>query len=198
MTISSEPPVIRHARPKQPEEHEGAISKQPLMSREMGMVYRFVGITTWILRTCYWLHGLYIERDDWRPLRHLCLAATASLIVAIHFRDIPITTKIRLGLHATLLYFFFTVVGGQLSLASVVCTLTGNPGTSIITQMAIVYCWSILTAIIWGFLVAIGSQDKSDIRLPYWFKEFLLYGLAKHIKERDSSKERSYIDKKEQ
>ncbi|KAH0443604.1 hypothetical protein CcaCcLH18_00917 [Colletotrichum camelliae] len=105
MTISSEPPVIRHARPKQPEEHEGAISKQPLMSREMAMVYRF---------------------------------------------------------------------------------------------MAIVYCWSILTAIIWGFLVAIGPQDESDIRLPYWFKEFLPYGLAKHIKERDSSKERSYIDKKEQ
>ncbi|KAF4870190.1 hypothetical protein CGCSCA1_v010597 [Colletotrichum siamense] len=198
MTISNELPAIRQPRPKQSVEHDATVSKKQLMSREMAMVYRFGGITAWMLQTCYWLHGFHNDRDDWRPLRQLCLAATASTIVAIHFRDTPITTKIRLCLHITLLYFVFTVVGGQLFPFSAFHALNGDLKTAIIIQLVVVYCWLIFTAIIWGFLVSIGPQDESDIRLPYWFKEFLPHALAKHIKDRDSSKERSCIDKKEQ
>ncbi|KAF3807709.1 hypothetical protein GCG54_00007442 [Colletotrichum gloeosporioides] len=204
MTISNELPAIRQPRPKQSAEHEVMISKQrqPLMSRDKAMVYRFMGITAWILQTFYWLYDFFfvdaIDGDSWHPLEQLFIGTIFSVIVALHFRDAPIATRARLCVHATLFYFAFNVTGGCLWAMSLLCAKARESRDSIMVWLVSVYWWFIITAIIWGFLVSIGPQDESDIRLPYWFKEFLPYALAKHIIERDSSKERSCIDKKEQ
>lgn len=200
MTISSELPAIRQPRPKQSAEHEVMISKQrqPLMSREKAMVYRFIGITAWILQTFYWLYGFFMNIDAWNPLRPLFLGATFSLVVALHFKDTPIATRVKSWLHATLLYFAFNISGGCLWTIASMFARAGGSRDSIMVWLVGLYWWIIVTAIIWGFLVSIGPQDESDIGLPYWFKEFLPYALAKDIKEIDSNKERSGIQKKKQ
>lgn len=200
MTISNELPAIQQPRPKQSAEHEVMISKQrqPLMSREKAMVYRLIGITAWYLQTFNWLYGFFMNIDAWNPLRPLFLGATFSLVVALHFKDTPIATRVRLWLHATLLYFAFNISGGCLWTIASMFARAGGSRDSIMVWLVGVYWWIIVTAIIWGFLVSIGPQDESDIGLPYWFREFLPYALAKDIKEIDSNKERSGIQKKKQ
>ncbi|KAF3807710.1 hypothetical protein GCG54_00007443 [Colletotrichum gloeosporioides] len=57
-----------------------------------------------------------------------------------------------------------------------------DPSLLFPTRIAAIYIWVVITLLVWGAVVAIGPQDSTDLTLPYWVKEILPCGIAKHIR----------------